>query len=69
YATLLKDTEGSGKNPKLFNEFIRMDIDFMNLINFLRLKRDQEEPAQVMAYMMEGGLLLPLNKLKALAAM
>ncbi len=69
YATLLKDTEGSGKNPKLFNEFIRMDIDFMNLINFLRLKRDQEEPAQVMAYMMEGGLLLPMNKLKALAAM
>jgi V/A-type H+-transporting ATPase subunit C len=69
YSTLLESTSGASKSLRQFNEFVRIDIDFMNLINFLRLKRDEEAPAKVMEYMMEGGLLLPMNKLKALAAM
>jgi V/A-type H+-transporting ATPase subunit C len=69
YATLIESTTGATKSLRLFNEFIRMDIDFMNLINFLRLKRDEEAPAKVMEYMMEDGLLLPIPKLKALASM
>jgi V/A-type H+-transporting ATPase subunit C len=69
YAKLIESTSGATKSLRLFNEFIRMDIDFMNLINFLRLKRDEEAPAKVMEYMMEDGFLLPIPKLKALAAM
>lgn len=69
YSTLLEDTAGGSKNMRLFNEFVRMDIDFMNLINFLRLKRDRESPGKVMEYMLDGGALLPLPKLKALAEM
>ena len=69
YATLIESTSGATKSLRLFNEFIRMDIDFMNIINFLRLKRDDESPAKVMEYMMEGGLLLSMPKLRALAAM
>ena len=69
YTTLLEDTAGGSKNMRLFNEFIRIDIDFMNLINFLRLKRDKESPGKVMEYMMDGGTLLPLPKLKQLAEM
>jgi len=69
YTTLLESTSGGSKSLRLFNDFVRMDIDFMNLINFLRLKRDDESPAKVMEYMMEDGLLLPMSKLKALAAL
>jgi V/A-type H+-transporting ATPase subunit C len=69
YATLLENTAGGSKNMELFNEFVRIDIDFMNLINFLRLKRDDETPAKVMEYMMEGGMVLPMKKLRNLAAM
>jgi V/A-type H+-transporting ATPase subunit C len=69
YSTLLETTSGGTKSIRLFNDFVRMDIDFMNLINFLRLKRDEEAPNKVMEYMMEGGLLLPMPKLKVLAAM
>ena len=69
YTTLLEDTAGGSKNMRLFNEFVRVDIDFMNLINFLRLKRDNESPGTVMEYMMEGGAQLPLPKLKQLAEM
>lgn len=69
YSTLLEDTSGGSKNMKMFNDFVRMEIDFMNLINFLRLKRDAEAPGKVMEYMIDGGALLPMNKLKALASM
>jgi V/A-type H+-transporting ATPase subunit C len=69
YSALLEYTAGGSKNMRWFNEFLRMDIDFMNLINFLRLKRDNESPGKVMEYMMDGGALLPLPKLKQLAEM
>lgn len=69
YATLLEQTSGGSKNMKMFNHFVRIDIDFMNLVNFLRLKRDQASPGTVMEYMMDGGLELSLPKLKALAEM
>ncbi|MCK4971552.1 MAG: V-type ATPase subunit, partial [Thermoplasmata archaeon] len=44
-----------------------IDIDFMNLINFLRLKRDNTPSTKVMEYMMPGGAQLPHKKLKELA--
>jgi V/A-type H+-transporting ATPase subunit C len=69
YTTLLEDSSGGSKNMRLFNEFVRIDIDFMNLINFLRLTRDAASPGKVMEYMMDGGALLPLPKLKQLAEM
>jgi V/A-type H+-transporting ATPase subunit C len=69
YATLLEETSGGSKNMRMFNHFIRIDIDFMNLINFLRLKRDRETPGVIMEYMMDGGLEMPLPKLKVLAEM
>ena len=69
YKTLLELTSGGGKNLQMFNHFIRIDIDFMNLINFLRLKRDHTAPGKVMEYMMEGGAGLPLAKLREYAEM
>jgi V/A-type H+-transporting ATPase subunit C len=67
YSTLLEKTGGGSRSLKMFNHFISVDIDFMNLINFLRLKRDDEAPAKVMEYMMPGGSQLPHKKLRELA--
>jgi V/A-type H+-transporting ATPase subunit C len=69
YSTLLEKTSGGGRNMKMLNHFIRIDIDFVNLINFLRLLRDKEAPTKVMEYMIPGGEALPHKKLKELAEM
>ena len=69
YSTLLEKTSGGSKNMRMFNHFIRIDIDFMNLINFLRLKRDREASGKIMEFMMEGGAELPLKRLRELADM
>lgn len=69
YANLLEKTSGGGKNMKMFNYFISIDIDFMNIINFLRLKRDDTPSTKVMEYMMPGGAQLPHKKLQELAGL
>lgn len=69
YSDLIEETSGGSKNMRMFQHFIRIDVDFMNLVNFLRLKRDRETPGVIMEYMMDGGLELPLPKLKELAGM
>ncbi len=69
FSDLLEATEGGNKSMQLFNHFLRTEIDFVNLINFLRLKRDEEPPDKIMEYMVEGGRLLRVDKLHKLAEM
>jgi V/A-type H+-transporting ATPase subunit C len=69
YEDLLEATEGGNKSMQMFNYFMRTEIDFVNLINFLRLKRDNEAPDIIMKYMVEGGIYLRMDKLFKLAEM
>lgn len=69
YAELLEATESGGRSMELLRRFVRTEIDFRNLTNLLRLKRDSESPETIQSYMIEGGLELGPKVLGRLAAM
>ena len=69
YSSLLEATAGESKSMVLFNRFLRTEIDFLNIVNFLRLKRDDEPQERLLVYMVEGGQLLGMKRLKKLAPM
>jgi V/A-type H+-transporting ATPase subunit C len=69
YMDMLAVTEGGGKVMGMFNYFLRTDIDFVNLVNFMRLKLDDEKPQKILEYMVEGGHVLNMKKLTALSEM
>lgn len=69
FEELLKATEGGGKSNEMLRRFVRTEIDFRNLNNLLRLKRDAESPEHIMEYMIDDGLTLSERHLRSLAAM
>jgi V/A-type H+-transporting ATPase subunit C len=53
---------------RMFLEYFRTEIDVVNLKTLFRLKREALEPAEVMKYMVEGGLRLGVEQLSGLAS-
>ncbi|MEM2934264.1 MAG: ATP synthase A1 subunit C [Methanocellales archaeon] len=53
---------------RMFLEYFRTEIDIVNLKTLFRLKREALEPAEVMKYMIEGGLRLGVEQLSRLAS-
>jgi V/A-type H+-transporting ATPase subunit C len=69
YEELLKATEEGGKSMALLHRFARSEVDFRNLINLLRLKRDQQPTNVIMEYMIPNGLELSRKELEGWASM
>ena len=69
FRELLEATEGGGRSNELFRRFVRIEIDFRNLNNLLRLKRDSESPERIMPYMIDDGLFLSSRHLRSIAGM
>jgi len=69
FRELLEATAGGGRSNEQLRRFVRTEIDFRNLNNLLRLKRDGESPERIMAYMIDDGLFLSAKHLRSIAAM
>jgi V/A-type H+/Na+-transporting ATPase subunit C len=67
YANLLTLDIPNTKADELFINFIRHEVDFINLRTLFRLKRENVEHDKIMAYMIPGGSRLALEDLRKLA--
>ena len=56
------------KSLRMFLEFFRTEIDVVNLKTLFRLKRETIDPAEVVKYMVEGGIRLSGEQLDRLAS-
>jgi V/A-type H+-transporting ATPase subunit C len=67
YANLMAiDIKGTTAD-ELFINFIKHEIDFINLRTLFRLKRENVEHDKIMAYMIPGGYKLKMDDLRKLA--
>ena len=69
FEELLEATGGGGRSNEMLRRFVGTEIDFRNINNLLRLKRDDEPPERIMEYMISDGLLVNERHLRALAAL
>lgn len=69
YVTLLAAINGNSKPMKTYRLFIRKEIDVINAKNMMKLKMEGMKPEKIMNYMIEGGILLPLNVLNEVSQM
>jgi V/A-type H+-transporting ATPase subunit C len=67
YETLLSLDIPHTKADELFINFIRHEIDFINMRTLFRLKRENIEHEKVMAYMIPGGAKFNMDDLRKLA--
>ncbi len=67
YGTLLTLDIPNTKADELFINFIRHEIDFVNLRTLFRLKRENIEHEKIMAYMIPGGARFKMDDLRKLA--
>jgi V/A-type H+-transporting ATPase subunit C len=67
YANLLTLDIPNTKADELFINFIRHEVDFINLRTLFRLKRENVEHDKIMAYMIPGGSRFTIEGLRKLA--
>lgn len=67
YQKLLDSIDPSSKPTRLFKDFIRMEIDIINVETILKLKMENVPGDSIMTYIIEGGKQLDLKMAKKLA--
>ncbi|AFD00152.1 A-type ATP synthase subunit C [Methanocella conradii HZ254] len=67
YENLLSLEIPGTKADELFINFIRLEIDFVNLRTLFRLKRENVEHEKIMAFMIPGGSKFNIDGLRKLA--
>jgi len=67
YQQLIAQLEGGSKADKLLLTFVRKEVDTVNLLTLLKLKRDKVPLDKVGIYFIEGGQELPVKELLRLA--
>lgn len=67
YQNLLDSIDPSSKPTRLFKDFIRMEIDIINVETILKLKMENVPGDLIMNFFIEGGLQLDLKLAKKLA--
>lgn len=70
YEKLLESLkEGKSISVKLFEKFIKMEIDIENISSLLRLKKDGIEGKEIFEHLLEGGNELNKEKLNQLSSL
>ncbi|MCE5296500.1 MAG: ATP synthase A1 subunit C, partial [Euryarchaeota archaeon] len=67
YQNLIAQLEGGSRAEKILLTFIRKEVDTVNLMTLLKLKRDSVPLDKVSVYFIEGGQELPIKELMRLA--
>lgn len=68
YQNLISQLEKGSRADKALLTFVRKEVDTVNLLTLLKLKRDKVQLEKASIYFIEGGQELPVRELNRLAA-